>query len=105
MKSWLAVLILIPVACVAASLEDEYIAARDRYIAAFTATDTPGTDVDARNKQHHLAMGDLEKQLRAIIGLPDIKGFAGDGKINLDTLYQGDEGFGMLDGLAYSSTD
>lgn len=100
-----ALLALIPVAAAAASLEHSYFAARDGYIDKFKPAET-NVDLDeAGRKQEELARGDLENQLRRIIGPSDIKGFSGPGKINLDTLFQGYSGFGLLDGLLYSSAD
>jgi hypothetical protein len=46
---------------------------------------------------------DLEAQMRAILGPLSYAGF-GPGKLNLDTLSEGDEGFGMLDGLRFDAT-
>ena len=47
----------------------------------------------------------LERQLRAIVGPVAIKGLEGDGAINLDTLIEGDEDFGLLDGMIYGPVD
>jgi len=100
-----ALLVSIPLAAAAASLEDTYVAARDGYIEKFKPTET-NVDLDeAGRKQEELARADLENQLRQIIGPSDLKGFSAPGKSNLDTLFTGYSGFGLLDGLVYSSKD
>jgi hypothetical protein len=106
MKSILvALLVSISAAAGAASLEENYFAARDGYIEKLKPGE-PNVDVDdSVRKQEELARGDLENQLRQIIGTSDIKGFSAPGKSNLDTLFKGDAGFGLLDGLVYSSAD
>jgi len=55
--------------------------------------------------QHQRARADLEQQLRRIIGPSEIKGFAKEGELNLDSLSSGFMGFGLLDALAYVSPD
>lgn len=106
MKSILVALLLsISTAAAAASLEDNYISARDGYIEKFKPAET-NVDLDeAGRKQEELARADLENQLRQIIGPSDIKGFSAPGKSNLDTLFKGYSGFGLLDALVYSSKD
>ena len=106
MKSILVALLMsISVAAGAASLEESYLAARDGYIEKLKPAET-NVDLDeAGRKQEELARGELEQQLRRIIGTPDIKGFSAPGKINLETLFKGYSGFGLLDGLLYSSAD
>ena len=47
----------------------------------------------------------LEEQMRDMIGPMPIVGFEKDGKLNLDGLIKGDEGFGALDGLIFTSMD
>ncbi|MGA8321372.1 MAG: hypothetical protein WB774_11275, partial [Xanthobacteraceae bacterium] len=47
----------------------------------------------------------LEVQMRAILGPVAIKGLEGEGAINLDTLIEGDEDFGLLDGMVYGPID
>jgi hypothetical protein len=119
----------------AATPEQTYIAARDAAIAKIKAmdkastdkanadkanadkakTDTANTDaakpaasdngesvvLDAEEK----ARAGLERQLRAIVGPVAIKGLEGEGAINLDTLMEGDEDFGLLDGMVYGPVD
>jgi hypothetical protein len=100
----LAAALLSPIAAHAASPEDAYIAARDAAIAAFQKTaDTKA--VEARNKQHDKVQKELERKLKAIVGPFAMRGFPAEGKINLDTLFSEDEGFGMLDGIVYGETE
>ena len=106
MKSLLiALLILAPVAAKAASPGETYFAARDAYIAKFKAIgDAQKIDDDAL-KQHELAISELGKMLRPIVGPVAIEKFSAEGKSNLDSLFEGDLGFGLLDGMLYSSPD
>ena len=106
MKSVLvALLLLAPWAADAASPEEGYLAAREAAIARFTAYEAADDYGDAVFAEHDRALADLEAQLRLIIGPVAIDGFSPEGVINLDTLFEGDEGFAMLDGLVYASTD
>jgi hypothetical protein len=98
----LAALLLGPAAALAASPEDAYLAARDRYIAAFKK---PAKDETALLAQHGKALKDLGQQLKTIVGPFSAPGFAAEGKINLDSLFTDDEGSGMLDGLVYGETE
>ncbi|HEY1540924.1 MAG TPA: hypothetical protein VGG01_00815, partial [Xanthobacteraceae bacterium] len=52
-------------------------------------------------KAHERALADLQDKLRHVIGPVSIKGFSGRGTISLDSLDDGDEGFGRLDGLMF----
>jgi hypothetical protein len=97
-----AVLVLAPIAAHAASPEDDYFAARDKYAKSFDNIETWDDSVDAK---HTAALKDLETQLRTIVGPFSESGFSGEGTINLDTLASSDVGYGLLDGLAYSSSD
>ena len=101
MKFVLTVLwILVTSIAAASSPEESYLAARDGYIKALRHSDT-----DADLERHNAALADLETQLRAIIGPIAIEGFASDGKIHLDGLIAGDEGFGLIDGLVFAGAD
>jgi hypothetical protein len=93
---------LVPAVAAAASLEAGYFSSRAAYIKKFQK---PGEFNDARIKEHELALAELLKQLRQIVGPLDLKGVAAESKINLDTLIKGDEGFGMLDGVVHASED
>ncbi len=106
MKSVLiALLLLAPWAADAASPEEGYLAAREAAIARFTAYEAADDFSDAVFAEHDRALADLEAQLRPIIGPVAIDAFSAEGVINLDTLFEGDEGFAMLDGLVYASKD
>jgi hypothetical protein len=96
----LLALLLPPIAADAASPEDIYLVARDRYIASFkqTASTKDGKAVYAR---HDKALRDLERRLKPIVGPFSASGFPTEGKLNLVSLFPGDVGFGMLDGLVY----
>jgi hypothetical protein len=93
----LAVLLALPGPASAASPEQAYLAARDAYIKALSRGET-----DPDFEKHKRALADLETQLRRIIGPTTLQGFPTEGKIHLDTLSTEDEGFGLLDGLAYA---
>ena len=91
--------------------EDLYVAGRDAAIAKLNAamkaekrgpTDSYGANIGAIDDQ---ARAQLEQQMRAIVGPVGIRGLKEEGTLNLDTLIEGDEGFGVLDGLIYSSAD
>jgi hypothetical protein len=97
--------LLLPVAAMAASPEDSYLAARDAYIRTFTARDKAGAFDDAAIEAHKRALLDLEGKLRAIVGPVELKGFPGPGTIKLTSLSTGDVDFGLVDGLVYASPD
>jgi hypothetical protein len=103
MKTFLvALLVSISAAAAAASLEESYFAARDGYIEKFKAAEPDNGHV---RKEEEFARGDLQDQLRRIVGTSDIKGFSAPARSNLDTLFKDEIGFGLLDGLVYSSAD
>lgn len=89
----------------APSPEDSYYASRDAFITKFTAISASGKIDDDALRLHALAIDQLGKLLRPIVGPVAIKGFSGGAKSNLDSLFKGDFGFGRLDGLRYSSAD
>ncbi len=93
----LTALLALPAAASAASPEQAYLAARDAYIKTVGHDDT-----DRGFEQRNVALADLEAQLRKIIGPTTLPGFPAEGKIHLDGLSPEDEGFGLLDGLAYA---
>ena len=97
--------LLIPDAADAAAPEENYLAARDRSIKILAASRKRGTPDKQLAAQHTRALADLEQQLRRVIGTVALKGFAQPGKINLEGLVEGDQDFGMLDGLVYVSDD
>jgi hypothetical protein len=81
----------------ATSLEDAYIAARDRYLKHFEQIAAS----EAADKEQKPAIDDLEKQLKAIIGPIAVKGVDPTPRSNVDTLSSGDDTFGHLDALAF----
>src|SRR6266480_6210095 len=93
---------------VAAPLEEKYLETRDNFIREFEKAST-GIDSLAEQDQHALdekdrhALAELEKQLKAIVGPVNVEGFSKEGKINLETLQNGDLGFGQVDGLRFSA--
>jgi hypothetical protein len=99
----LSILLVFPAASSAASPVDDYIAARDVYLTQFKGS-APGGD-EASRAAHERALGDLEARLRAIVGPTRIEGFPAEGKINLDSLAEGDASVGLLDGLVYAAPD
>ena len=96
----------------AATPEELYIAARDAAIAKIKAAvdaerrgpmDNYGTNILA--VEEHARAG-LEQQMRAIVGAVAIKGKGmEESALNLDTLIEGDLGFGLLDGMVYGPVD
>jgi hypothetical protein len=84
------------------SPEDRYVATRDAAIAKFSPIYDAGNSGDATTKAEDAAFADLRAQMAAILAEPDRKGF-GPAKLNLETFYKGDEGFGTLDGLRFDS--
>jgi len=104
MKSLLIALLALtaaPWGASAASPVQDYLAARDAYLQQFkdnTADDEPTRAALAR------ARHDLEARLQLVLGTVRIEGF-GEPRLNLDSLSEGDEGFGLLDGLVYLSAD
>lgn len=100
MKLLAALLCLVPLVAHAASPEQDYIAARDKFVAQFKLKDDEQI-TDAITKAEVQARATLEKQMRALIGASGIKGAPASGKLNLDSLITGDMGFGLLDGLVF----
>jgi len=87
----------------AAVPEEGYLAARDSYIAKFNPAGDAGTVSDAVVKDEERARADLAAKLRATIGPLNIKGYAGEGSLTIESLFKGDLGFGALDGLAFTA--
>jgi hypothetical protein len=97
--------------------EKLYFAARDASIAEITVAmdaysaipdasrETKKAALDKATAMNDDALAKLEPQMRAIIGPVSIAGFDKDGKLNLDGLIKGDQGFGTLDGLTFASAD
>ena len=91
-------------ALVAASLEEKYFETRDNLIRQFSTPSSPEANSDEKAlAKLEKALSKLEKQLQLIIGPVDVAHFPKRGKINLETLDQGDGGFGQVDGLRFGS--
>jgi hypothetical protein len=84
------------------SPEDRYIATRDAAIRKLKPLYDAGPVNDAVVEADDAARADLEGQLRTILGPLGYNGFD-PGRLNLNSLYDGDEDFGALDGLRFSS--
>ncbi|MFT4097493.1 MAG: hypothetical protein QM651_10230 [Rhodoblastus sp.] len=82
------------------ALDDDYIRARNSYVARFDPGDR---DVDQKKIEAPLkrAREDLQKKLRRIVGEPQIKGVKSAGALNDLSLVKGDMEFGALDALVY----
>jgi len=83
----------------AATPEENYIASRDRHIEALKKLEKASDEV--QTKAYENAIADLDKQMQAIIGPFKMKGVPETGKLSLGALSDGDQGYGMLDGLSY----
>jgi hypothetical protein len=84
------------------SPEDRYIAARDAAIEKFSPIYDAGKFDDTAKQAEEAAFADLKAQMSAILDEPDRKGF-GPAKLNIETFYKGDEGFGTVDGLRFDA--
>jgi hypothetical protein len=84
------------------SPEDRYIATRDAAIGKLSPLYDAGALDDAATKAEAAAFADLLAQMKAILKEPARKGF-GEAKLNIETFYKGDEGFGTLDGLRFDA--
>jgi hypothetical protein len=110
-KTLTAILTLAAAPCLAAPLssasaappsaEDRYIAARDAAIEKISKLYDDNKFDDAA-KDEDATRADLLAQMSAIVAEPGRKGF-GPARLNLETFYRGDEGFGTLDGLRFDS--
>lgn len=82
------------------TLEDEYLKARNGYIARF---DPGEKEVDFKKIEAPVkrALTDLQGKLRKIVGKPEIKGATGEGTLNVASLTKGDIDFGALDALVF----
>ena len=105
MKSLLIAMVLAASSVWAASPEADYFAARDGYTAKFSSLSNARQMDDGTLRQHDEALAALTKMMRSIVGPVAIEGFPAEGKISLDSLFQGDLGFGLIDGLVYASAD
>jgi hypothetical protein len=89
-----------PMTLVAASPEEKYFEARDNFIRELEKASGP---IDVLDEKDRHALAELEKQLKPIVGAVNVEGFPKEGKINLETLQNGDLGFGQIDGLRFTA--
>jgi hypothetical protein len=82
--------------------EDKYVATRDAAINKLSPLYDAGALDDAATKAEAAAFAELLAQMSAILKERARKGF-GSAKLNIETFYKDDEGFGMLDGLRFDA--
>lgn len=82
------------------ALQDDYLKARNGYVARFDpgGKEVDFNKVDAAQKR---ALADLQTRLRKIVGRPGLAGATGEGRLNLASLIKGDMEFGALDALVF----
>lgn len=102
---WTVMFALASTTAFAAAPEDDYIAARDKAIAAIAAMDSASTPVETIDAANEKARADLETRLNALLGPFTVKDFPAAGTINLESLSSSDVGFGMLDGLRHGTDE
>jgi len=101
----LAFAALVPAIAVAASPVEDFIAARDRYVADLAADAAAGKSDDALIKADDADRADLKARLEAILGPLAFAGFGAAPELSPETLLDGDVGSGRLDGLMFASED
>jgi hypothetical protein len=99
----LTLLLLTPIGALASSPEDDYVAARDHYIAELKKLEAPD-DLAAHEALKKTDTKDLERRLNAMIGPFSLAGYPAEGVLNPD-LCARDTPLGNLDGLAYRGPD
>lgn len=102
---WTLLFALASGTALAASPEDDYIAARDKAIASIAALESANNPVETLDAANEKARADLEKRLSDLLGPFTVKGFPAAGTINIESLSSSDVGFGMLDGLRHGTDD
>jgi len=88
----------------AASPEDDYVAARDKDIARIKRLVDAKTDDKKVQAEQDKMLADLQKRLDAIVGPFAVAGYPAAGKLTLETLSAGDIGFDQLDGMVHSAS-
>lgn len=91
------------VAAFAASSEQSCIAARDRYLAKFKPYDDQIADSVRADEER--ALKTLTGELGRALGPTGVKGFSGEGMLNLLTLFPESEDSDAIDGLVIPSDD
>lgn len=102
---WTFLFALVSSVAFAASPEDDYIAARDKAIAAIAALNSANAAIETIDAENEKALADLQQRLSGIIGPLAVKDFPATGTINIESLSDSDIGYGMLDGLRYTKGD
>ncbi|OHV88671.1 hypothetical protein [Mesorhizobium sp. ORS 3428] len=102
---WTLLFALASGAALAASPEDDYIAARDKAISDIAALQSSNAQVETLDATNTKALADLEARLSALLGPLAVQDFPAAGTINLQSLSPSDVGYGMLDGLRYAKSD
>lgn len=87
-------------AAVAGTPEEDYVAARDAATAKIKKIEAKNPDADV-SKINKSALADLEKRLQAIIGPVAIKPYPEKGRMEYDSLSEGELGADGLDGLRF----
>jgi hypothetical protein len=90
---------------VAASPEDDYVAARDKDIVRVKHLEAVKTDDKKVQAEQDKMLADLQKRVEAMVGPFAVAGYPATGKFTLETLSSGDIGFGQLDGIVHSVAD
>jgi hypothetical protein len=90
---------------VAGSPEDDYVATRDKDIARVKHLADAKTDDKKVQAEQDKMLADLQKRLDALVGPFAVAGYPAAGKFTLETLSDGDIGFGQLDGIVHSVSD
>jgi hypothetical protein len=98
----IAITLATSVSVQAASPEETYLAARDAAIAKLNPPGGQPTLTDATIKQEERAREALGRQMRAVIGPLNVKGYTGEGTYNVGSLFNGDMETGTLDGLLFT---
>ena len=88
----------------AASPEDAYISARDRSIAALKKAASDKNEV-ADTARHAAALKALERRMKSLVEPFAAPGFAAQGKLSLESLFDDELGYGMLDGMFYGAIE
>jgi hypothetical protein len=100
----LAAILTFQGAAFAASPEQSYISARDKYLAKFKPDDGDAF-TDSMREEDERARADLAGALRRALGPTGVKGFSGAGVLNLLTLFPESEDSDAIDGLVIQSDD
>lgn len=88
-------------AALAGTPEEDYIVARDAAIAKIKKIEAKNPDADT-SKITKKALADLDSRLQAIIGPVTIKPYPEKGRMEYDSLSEGELGSGGLDGLRFA---